>query len=223
MGAKKYLIPMLLLLILASANAAVTTTITSPAGQTFYPNLEGDKFMDINITVIDSVAGNAIHEVGIQFDSGDGNLWLTSDSNTEKYGTDENISILNCTFATDDVWSTPGAYCTFRYTFPTSTQLPTRGYVLDVNASAYTIEGEIATQTDTAIATFAIDNRYVSTSVEAMLAVISVVLIAAVIASAALAMLGIIEPRTVLFIAIGAVISVIAVIVMTAVIGILTP
>jgi len=224
MNTKKILIlAMVLIAMVGTANAAVTVTVNTPtANQLFRPNLDGTTYVDLNITFIDSVSTNGEHELGITFATPDGNVWVTSDSNTARPGgTDQNMSSTECSFATANVWTTPGADCIIRYTFPTNPQLATGNYVLDVNGTAYT-NGQ-TTAEGLAIQTFRIDNRFVDTSTETMLNILPVILIAALLIGIVLAGFGKLGGNTVLMLAIGAVVSIIAVVVLTLILNVLTP
>lgn len=221
LGKKIIILAMVLIAMVGTASATVTLTLNAPtAGQVFRPNLDGTKYMDLNITYLDDIEENSIHELGIQFETADGNVWITTDSNTEKLGTDLNMSSSNCTFATADVWTTPGADCIIRYTFPTNPQLPTRGYVLDINGSSYVND---LNDTGAAIGTFSINNRWINSSTEALLNIIPVVLIAAVLVGVILMGFGTIGGKTLLVIIVGAIVSIIAVIVYTGLMDVLTP
>lgn len=221
MDYKKILIPVLLLMVMASASAALTNTMNEPSGNTYTPNM-GTDYIDITFTVIDSVNTIPIHTAIIQYATADGNVVIT-DTNAMVLA-DTNLSSTNCTFTTANLWTTPGAKCTVRYYLPTgNNQLPSQMYVMDVNVVGFGIGAAQTTGDATAIGVFYIDNRYVSNAVEGLLNILPIVLIAALIISIVLAMAGILEPKTVLIIAVGAVIAVIAVYVMAAIVGVLTP
>jgi len=221
MWKKLFMLSMVLIAMAGTVSAAVTLTVNTPtANQLFRPNLDGTTYMDINVTFVDSVATNDIHELGIQFSTGDGNVWITSDSNTDYVGSDLNMSSSNCTFATSNVWTTPGADCVIRYTLPTNPQLPSGTYVLDINGSAYTTE---MTASTTAIRVFRIDNRWVTSAVEALLLIVPIVLIAALVVGIVLVGFGVVSGQTILILAVGAIVSIIAVVVLSGIMGILTP
>ncbi len=215
MGLKKILIPLMVLFLASQAFAAVTTTINTPtAGQTFFPATQNQRFMDINFTVVDSVATNPIHTVIIQFDSGDGNISIASDLN---------IDNSNCVFHVSEVWTTPGADCVIRYTFPrTGTTLSTRTYVLDVNAISSTAAGE-ATADDDAITTFRIDNRLVSGNVLTILN-LSTLILAGILILFFLGFLGgVIDANTMVFIVVVGIGAVIGIILVSEFLLLLTP
>ena len=216
MDYKKFAIAALLLMVMASANAAITLTAVEPTGNIYTPNM-GTDYIDVRFTVVDDNGSVPIHKATIQFAKADGNVLIANDTN---------LSTSNCAFTTANLWTTPGATCTIRYILPTgNNQLPTRGYVIDYNVTGYTAAATVSWHfvEATTINTFSIDNRYVSNSVEGLLNILPIVLIAALVVSIVLAMAGILEPKTVIYIAIGGVISIIAVIIMAAILGVLTP
>jgi len=71
--------------------------------------------------------------------------------------------------------------------------------------------------------TFTVDNRYISAAVEAMLSVVTVLLMAAAVIGVVLAFAGRIEPRTAMALGIAAAVGVIAVVVVSFMIATLTP
>ncbi len=211
MGLKKLLIPLLVLLIASQAIATVTTTVNQPNGQTFFPVTQNQRFMDINFTVVDSVGANSIHTTVIQFDRGDVNVVISQDVN---------LDTSNCNFVTDDDWSTPGADCVIRYTFPrTGTIIPTGTYALDVNA--ITVAGD--NNNATGINTFSIDNRLVSASVLAILALSTLILAAIFIISIALFLGNVIDGSMMVAIAIAGIGAVLGIILVSEFLLILTP
>ena len=177
MNFKKLLIPLLLLLVASQAFATVVTTVNQPNGQTFFPITENQRSMDINITVTDDNSAATIHTATIQFAIGDTNTIIVEDLNldsTEVSG--------ECVFATSNDWSSPGADCVIRYTFPrTGTIIPTGTYALDVNVFSLTPNGLTETAFDSGVNTFSIDNRLVSASVLAILTLSTLILAAILI------------------------------------------
>jgi len=221
-GKKILIIAMLLIAMVGTASAAITLTVNTPTdAQLFRPNLDGETYVDLNITFVDSTATNSVHTLGIQYATADGNVFMTTDSNSDQPGTDLNMSSSNCSFAVAEVWTTPGADCIIRYTFPTSPQIATGTYALDVNGSAY-VGGNI-TVTASTVRVFSIDNRWINSSVEALLIIIPIVLIAALIIGIVLVGFGVVSGQTVLILAVGAVVSIIAVIVLSGILDVLTP
>lgn len=226
METKKVLITALILVLFAGlANAAITVTVTTPAAnQIYYPNvIDGDEYVSIVLAITDDTAANPRHSVAIQYDPTDGNRWITPDENTlTTWENDLNLSSSNCTFTgVTDVWTT-GATCTINYLIPTTTQIPTGTYIMDVNVVAWTnggaVNGEIGS-----VRVFGLDNRYISASVEALLNILPVVLIAAMLIGVVLLGFGAISSRTLLVIVVGAVVSIIAVVVLSGILGVLTP
>ena len=228
MGAQKYLIPAMLLAMLVSASAAITVIINEPAaGQVFYPKLNGDTFMDINITVVDSVAGgiNSVHEAGIQFKNNDTNIFISVDSNASQPGTDENLSTGNCHFWDDTNFASPGVDCVFRYTFPTGTPLGTGTYVLDVNVSGYsdTATGRDVNASKSAVTTFRMDNRLVDTGAASVIALITIVMAAVLLFAVIAAWSGSIDPKTILMVVGAALTILICVLFASELIALFTP
>ena len=225
LGKKFLILAMVLIAMVGTASAAPALTVNIPTdGQMFRPNLDGTVYVDLNITFVDAADVdqlNSVHELGIQFATADGNVWITTDSNSAKQGTDLNMSSSNCTFATSNVWTT-GADCIIRYTFPTNPQLGSGTYVLDINGSSYNVSGDI-NGTTTTIRVFNIDNRWINASTEALLNVVPIVLIAAVLVGVVLMGFGMIGGRTLLVIVVGAIVSIIAVVVYSGIMGALTP
>ena len=223
METKKILVMALLLTLFAGlANAAVTIpSVTVPAAnEIFYPNM-GDRIVVLDFNVIDTNTLNSIHTVTIDFN-------ITGDTN-KSIAADANLSSDNCTFTTSNVWTTPGANCHIRYTFPSgSLEVPTGTFVMDFNAVGYThydgaVEGGGYEGDANALVVFSVDNRFVNSSVEALLNIIPIVLIAAVLVGIVLMGFGVISGKTVLILAIGAVVSIIAVIVLSGILDVLTP
>jgi len=222
-GKKILIVAMLLIAMVGTASAAITLTVNTPTdAQLFRPNLDGETYVDLNITFVDSTATNSIHTLGIQYATADGNVYMNTDSNATQPGTDLNMSSSNCSFAVANVWTTPGADCIIRYTFPTNPQIATGTYAMDVNGTAYDAEGLITATTST-VRVFSIDNRWINSAVEALLVIIPIVLIAALIIGIVLVGFGVISGQTVLILAVGAVVSIIAVIVLSGIMGVLTP
>ena len=214
MSLKKLLIPLMVLLIASQALATVTVTVNQPNGQTFFPITQNQRFMDVNITVIDDNAANSIHTAIIQFDSGDGNTAIA---------TDLNLDTGNCSFDTTDDWSDPGADCIVRFTFPrTGTILPTRSYVLDANVTGRD-SAEDNFGDGTGINTFSIDNRLVSTNVLAILT-LSTLILAGILIFFLIGFLGgSIEPNVMVFIAIVGIGAIIGIILVSEFLLLLTP
>jgi len=217
MDVKKFFVPALILVMLAGfANATVTATINTPtSGQMFYPNI-GDPYMDINIQVIDDNALNSIHTV-----TADYNLVQHGFDVNRTMATDLNLSSANCVFATINDWSTPGATCKFRFTFP-NPRPPTGNYSLDVNVVGSLVYAN-GHQYDHATTPFSIDNRFVSAATEALMNIIPIVLIAAVLVGLVLVGFGAMSGKTLLILAVGAIVAVIATVVYSGVLAILTP
>lgn len=224
LGKKFLILAMVLIAMVGTANAAITVTINSPtAGQGYQPNFEGLEYIDINVHVVDSTAGNAEHGLAMTYAVGDTNTWITSDTNAERPGNDANISITRCNFSGADEDWTAGADCIWRYTLPLGNdQIPTGNYVLDVNVTAYD-QGGKNEATGLAVQKFSIDNRWVNTAVEALLVIIPVVLIAALVVGIVLVGFGVVSGQTILILAVGAIISIIAVVVLSGIMGVLTP
>ena len=214
MNLKKLLIPLLVLLIASQAFATVTTTVNNPDGQTFFPVTANERFMDINITVVDNNAANPIHTAIIQFDRGDVNVVISQDRNLDSG---------ECVFKTSNVWTTPGADCVIRYTFPrTGTIIPTGTYVLDANVTAIDVLGA-AGNDGTGINTFSIDNRLVSASVLAILTLSTLILAAIFIISIALFLGNVIDGNMMVMIAIAGIGAVLGIILVSEFLLILTP
>ncbi len=217
MNLKKLLIPLLVLLIASQAFATVTVTVNQPNGQTFFPVTQNQRFMDINFTVVDDNAVAPIHTVIIQFNprNGDANVAVA---------TDVNLSSSNCVFATSNVWTTPGADCVIRYTFPrTGTIIGTNPtYVLDVNVASVN-SANTAMADGTGVNTFGINNRLVSTNVLAILTLSTIILAAIFIISIALFLGNVIDGQTMVFIAIAGIGAVLGIILVSEFLLILTP
>lgn len=218
MMGKKYLMAILMVVMFAGlANAAITVTIVKPTeNQAFFPNLDDTRFMDINFTVVDNNADIPIHTTTIQFAIGDTNRIISNDVN---------LSSSNCSFKTDQIWTTPGASCLIKYTFPTTIggTIPTGSYVLDVNVVAKATGSGLEIAHNSGVTTFSIDNRFVNTAVEALLNILPIILIASMLVGIVLLGFGAIDGRTMLIIAVGAVVSIIAVMVLSGIMGVLTP
>ncbi len=214
MGLKKLLIPWMVLLIASQAFGAITTTVNQPNGQTFFPVTQNQRFMDVNFTVVDSNAGASIHTVIIQFDRGDVNVFVANDANLDSS---------NCVFATAQTWTTPGADCVIRYTFPrTGTTIPTGTYALDVNAIGKTPDG-LFINNDVGVNTFSIDNRLVSSNVLAILA-LSTLILAGILILFLLGFLGgVLDANTMVFLAIVGIGAIIGIILVSEFLLLLTP
>ncbi len=215
MNIKKLLIPLLVLLIASMAFAStITVTVNQPNGQTFFPVINNERFMDINLTIVDSNAANPVHTATIQFDRGDVNIFVSTDQNL---GSDE------CEFKTSNVWTTPGADCIIRFTFPrTGTILPTRNYVLDVNVVAVDVLGDNNAE-GLGINTFGINNRLVSTNVMAILTLSTLILAAIFIISIALFLGNVIDGNMMVLIAVAGIGAVIGIILVSEFLLLLTP
>ena len=215
MGFKKLLIPLLVLLIASQAFATVTVTVNQPNGQTFFPVTENQRFMDINITVVDSNLLNSIHTGTFQFAVGDSNTTIAEDLN---------LGTSNCVFAVDVNWGPPGADCVVRYTFPrTGTMIPTATYALDVNVHALTPNGLTETAFGSGVNTFGIDNRLVSASVLAILT-LSTLILAAILIFFLLGFLGgVIDANTMVLLAIIGIGAIIGIILVSEFLLLLTP
>lgn len=225
MDAKKLLISALIVMMFSGlANAAVDITVNDPAtGRLIRPNFDGIKYIDFNVTYIDDDELNAIHELGIRYTVADTNVYMTSDSNSEKPGSDINLSTDNCSFVTANVWTTPGADCIIRYTLPTSPQIPTGTYVIDFNGTSYSAAAGMFEANDLAAITLSFDNRFIDSAVEALLNLLPVILIAGVVIGIILVGFGAISPKTLLMITVAAVVTIIIVVVLSGIMGILTP
>ncbi len=214
MDLKKLLIPLMVLLIASQAFATVTTTVNNPNGQTFFPVTQNQRFMDINITVVDNNAANPIHTAIIQFDRGDVNVVISQDRNLDSG---------ECTFATSNIWTTPGADCIIRYTFPrTGTTIPTGTYVLDANVTATDSLGE-TTNDGTGVNTFSINNRLVSASVLAILTLSTLILAAIFIISIALFLGNVIDGNMMVLITIAGIGAIIGILLISEFLLLLTP
>jgi len=216
---KKVLLPLMLLLLVASVSAAteptIAVTVFEPDGNTYYPN-QGDDFMDVTFRVVatNDTNANPAYAATIQFTNGDTNFYVANDTN---------LSEAICTYATPLMWEGTGAVCTIRYTFPYSgTVVGTATHVLDFNITAKGAAGD-TNGSGRVNTTFIVDNRYISAAVEAMLSVITVVLVAAALVGVVLVFAGRMEPQTAMALGIAAAVSVIAVIVVSFVIATLTP
>ncbi len=214
MGLKKLLIPLLVLLIASQAFAAVTTTINSPDGDIFFPVTQNQRFMDINFTVVDNNAAASIHTVTIQFGTNDTNTVIT---------TDQNIGVNECKFQTAETWTTPGADCIIRYTFPrTGTIIATGTYVLDANVASVTSQGEV-TADGVGVTTFGMDNRLVSPSVLAIL-VLSTLILAAMLIFFLISFLGgSLDAETMVLLAVVGIGAIIGIILVSEFLTLLTP
>lgn len=221
MVGKKFLImAMVLIAMIGTANAAITLTVNEPtANELFLPNMDSLEYIDVNITVVDSVATNSVHEISLQYYIGDANVFVISDSNSAKGGTDANLYDDQCKFFVSNVWTTPGADCIFR--IPTK-NITSGNYILDANVTTYGQAGEFSAST-TSVRTFRVDNRWINASTEALIIVIPVVLIAALLVGIVLLGMGAIGGKTLLIIVVGAVVSIIAVVVLSGIMDVLTP
>ena len=214
MGLKKLLIPLMVLLIVSQAFAAVTVTVNNPNGQTFFPVTQNQRFMDINFTVVDNNAASSIHTAIIQFDRGDVNIVIAQDTNLDSS---------NCTFGVAQVWTSTGASCKIRYTFPrTGTIIPTGTYVLDVNVASITPQGHNLAD-GTGINTFGIDNRLVSASVLAILTLSTLILAAIFVISIALFLGNVIDGNMMVLIAVAGIGAVLGIILVSEFLLMLTP
>ena len=217
MGLKKLLIPLFVLLIVSQAFAAaidVDVTVNQPNGQTFFPVTQNQRFMDINFTVVDDNSENPIHTAIIQFDRGDVNVVIAQDRHLDSG---------ECNFHVANVWTTPGADCIIRYTFPrTGTTIPTGTYVLDVNVVSVGLTGDNNSEA-TGINTFSINNRLVSTNVMAILTLSTLILAAIFIISIALFLGNVIDGNMMVLIAIAGIGAVLGIILVSEFLLILTP
>ncbi|KKL62704.1 hypothetical protein LCGC14_2182570, partial [marine sediment metagenome] len=208
--------PLLVLLVASQAFATtVTVTVNQPSGQTFFPVTENQRFMDINITVVDTNMLSSIHTGTFQFAIGDSNTIIAEDLN---------LDTSNCTFAVDVNWGSPGADCVVRYTFPrTGTMIPTATYALDVNVFALSPNGGIEADFGSGVSTFSIDNRLVSASVLAILT-LSTLILAAVLIFFLLGFLGgVIDGNTMVLLAIVGISAIIGIILVSEFLLLLTP
>lgn len=216
MGLKKLLIPLMVLLI-ASMAFAITddVTVVNPAGQTFFPVLNNERFMDINFTVIDANSTTPIHKATIQFAIGDTNTIIAQDLN---------LSSSNCTFKTDQVWTTPGASCEIRYTFPrTGTIIPTGSYVLDVNVVNFASGGILEIDYNSGVNTFSMNNRLVSNNVLAILVLSTLILAAIFVISIALFLGNVIDGNMMVLITVMGIGAIIGIILVSEFLTLLTP
>ncbi len=214
-GFKKLLIPLLVLLIASQAFASdVTVTVNQPNGQTFFPVTQNQRFMDINLTIVDSNSENPIHTVTIQFDRGDSNVFVS---------TDQNLDSDECNFHVSNIWTTPGADCIIRYTFPrTGTIIPTGSYVLDVNVVSVDSVGDNNAE-GLGINTFGMDNRLVSGNVLTILT-LSTLILAAILVMFLLGFLGgVIDSNTMVLLAVIGIGAIIGIILVSEFLLLLTP
>ncbi len=214
MSLKKILIPLLVLFLASQAFAVTTTTINTPtAGQVFFPVTQNERFMDVNITVVDGTATNSIHTATIQFDTADGNVLIANDLN---------LSTADCVFHVSEVWTTPGVDCVVRHTFPrTGTTLATDTYVLDVNVTSFAA-GENESE-GIAITTFGIDNRLVSGNVLTILN-LSTLILAGILILFFLGFLGgVIDGNTMVFIVVIGIGAIIGIVLVSEFLLLLTP
>jgi len=216
MDLRKAIVAMALFLFIAGASAAVTTTTVFPAdGETIYPNQGGVDDIDFTFTVADTVATNGQHTATIKF-------WPTgsTDANTTVVA-DVNLGADICT---DGTFSAVATTCIYKYTLPTGANaIGTNTYTLDVNVAAFASTGGATTANDNDITSMTIDNRFVDTSVEALMNIVPVLLAAIILVGIVLAYLGKLTPEVALMLAISAVIGIIAILVFSVVNGILTP
>jgi len=215
MVVKKILLPLIVLLFVASVSAAPVITIYEPDGNTYYPN-QGDDFVDVRFRIINTgdLNANPVYNATIQFENGDSNYFVANDTN---------LSEALCTYAAPLKWEGTGAVCTIRYIFPVSGSTVTTGAkVLDFNINAVGA-GDDVNGNGRVNTTFTVDNRYISAAVEAMLSVITVILVAAAVVGVVLAFAGKIEPRTAMALGVAAAVAVIAVVVVSFMIATLTP
>ncbi len=218
MDAKKVLVIALMVTLFAGfANAITSITVAVPAAnELFLPNL-GERFIDFNFRIVDSNSLNSIHRITVDFNVG-------TDTNYAIF-TDLNLSSTNCDFSVAEVWTTPGVNCKIRFVFPSGVrQITTGTHVLDFNVHSYTqLDGPLGIEDGNAVVTFRVDNRFVDTSVEALLNIMPLVLIAAMLVGIVLLGLGAIGGKTMIIIVVGAIVSIIAVIVLSGILGVLTP
>lgn len=215
MVVKKILLPLMVLLFVASVSAVPVITLYEPDGNTYYPN-QGDDFIDVKFRIINTgdLSANPKYNATIQFDNGDTNYYVANDVN---------LSEALCTYATPLKWEGTGAVCTIRYTFPVAGSVVTTGTkALDFNVNAVGAADDV-NGNGRKNTTFTVDNRYISAAVEAMLSVITVVLVAAALVGVVLAFAGRIEPTTAMAFGVTAAVAVIAVIVVSFMIATLTP
>lgn len=205
MDYRKLLVALFLLLAIAPAFAAITVTVNKPtSGQIFYPNLvESDKCIDINYTVADNNASQSIHRANISYSYyKDGNTFISTDVNLN--GGEE------CALTGGTSWS--NATCHVYYCWQTH-KPETGNYVLDVNIHGYDPGNTFETINARGMQTFSIDNRYISPGVEGLVTTIPVVIVAAILITIAFALLGVVSPKTVLYLLPALVVALIAIIV----------
>jgi hypothetical protein len=191
---RKALFPLFLLLFAGMAFAASTpyqkfdvNVISPTTGAVFYPNLyESHKCVDINFQVFDDNAGSSIHYVNVYYDLNingtDGNVFMA---------TDLNLSPANCSFhGGTSVNFATGADCHFKYCF-SSNQQRNGTFALDVNAANKT--NGVRDLNAQQVLSFTIDNRYISSSTEAIVNVVPIVLVAAILIACALGLTGVIS------------------------------
>jgi len=68
MDVKKILLPLMLLLFVASVSAMPVITLYEPDGNTYYPN-QGDDFVDVKFRIINTgdINANPVYNATIQF------------------------------------------------------------------------------------------------------------------------------------------------------------
>jgi len=215
MDFKKAIVAMALFLFIAGASAAVTTTTVFPAdGETIFPN-QGVNDIDFTFTVVDTVATNGQHTATIKFwptGSTDANTIVVADVN------------LGANICTDGNFSDIADTCIYKYVLPTGTNaIGTNTYTLDVNVAAFASTGGATTANDNDITSMIIDNRFVSAAVEALMNILPVILIAALLVGIVLLFGGNLSAQSLLVIVVGAIVSIIAVLVFAVINGVLTP
>lgn len=216
MDLKKLLLPIMLIVMLVSASAAITVTINKPtSGQVFFPKLENQRTMDVNITVVDNNADVSVHIATIQYKYGDTNTFIWQDQNI---GSDE------CSFAVANVWTGLGATCQVTYTFPRrASELSTNTYVLDVNVSGVDETSGAPTVSGEKVGTFGINNRLVDTGTEAIIGLAMLALAAVIIISLVLFLGQFIDGKTTIIIVGATIAGILALLIMAEFIAILTP
>ena len=218
----KVLAPFFLLMVMASVTAAgegvVTVTVNEPATGTGYaPNLfEADKCFDWDFNVLDTNSGAAVHTVSIQYSYGDNNTFVIRDSN---------LGINYCTWggsSTPASWATLGGARCVIPNYCWATHDPVTGpysALVDVNSYGLSILDQDA-DGNTHIK-FSLDNRYISSSVEALVNVVPLVLVAAMIILVTMGLMGWVSPRTVIILLPGMIIVLISLLVIATLTGVM--
>lgn len=187
MDARKLLVAFLLVAMLASANAALSVTVNEPAARTYTPNLtDADKCFDVNVTIVDANAADTTFIANIYYNYGDNNTFIASDLNLDSG---------ECSFATANVWTTPGADCVVRYCWSTHSP-PSGTYVFDFNV--HVPVSDVNNYHGQGIQVVGLDNRYVSTAIGSLLQAIPIVLVAAILIVVVLGLTGVLSPMVVM-------------------------